>query len=148
MTAVYSLEKEEREGIDKIFENVPQLIIAEKLREKMREFADTVVDEITDYMKDEYVLRFEEIALSQANHIVEALLKGDETTLESLGLKTRISSWGADKGKEVSYDSKNIRRRIVEHNIENIRNAEMVSLKEENARLTEQLEWARKSRVY
>lgn len=140
--SVYSLEKEDRESVHKIFENLDQLTVVKETKEKMKEMVDAVCDSLTDYMQDEYVLQFEEIVLHKARKIVSSLLKGED--LKAFGLSTD-TRW-SEPGSVVSYDNDGVRKRIVEHNIASIRTAEMVALKEENNRLQRHLIYLRERR--
>jgi len=137
--AVYSLEKEERDSIDKLFDNVPQLEIADELKKKMDEFSDKVLDEVTAYMKDEYVLRFEDIALSQAKKIVIHLLQGKD--LDAFGLQTRKQY---NREGDWVYDPDKIRAKLVEDFKEQIVTAEILALQTENERLKKDLEYERR----
>lgn len=141
--SVYSLDSEERQSVEDIFKNVDQLVIADELKKKLNEYADTVIDQITDYMKDEYVLRFEEIAHSQARKIVVALLKGE--SLHSFGLGPTTVWHTPDKA--VSYDTNGIRKLLISENIESIRSAEITKLEERLAKSEEDNERYR-ARIY
>jgi len=142
--STYSLETEERDSIDNLFESLPQLEITKSLKNAMDEYIETVMDGVTDYMKDEYVLRFEDIALSQANKIVKHLLKGKD--LSAFGLKTRMSAIG--NKEEWCYDPDKIRESIVRDFKDDIVHAEMFELQKDNERLKEQLKWANERTRY
>lgn len=136
--SVYSLDKEDRASIDSIFSNLDQLYVVEEYKEKLFEMTNKACDELTNYLQDEYVLRLEEIVLQKAKKIVEALLRGED--LERFGLKSTTDL----RGNIVSYDFEKVRETIVTQFKDEIQNAEILKLREENQSLTKDLEYYRK----
>ena len=102
---VYGLEKEERTSVEEIFNNLPQLEVADRYRKALQDMTDRACDELTSYMQDEYILRFEDIAYRKAMQLVQSLLRGEN--LESFGLKLR-EVWN-QPGEFFAYDGENDR---------------------------------------
>lgn len=90
-----------------------------------------ITQKTVEYMKDEFVLRFEEAAMEQARRMVAALLKGDASIAKSFGLVR----WG-----NCAPDVDGVRAAIVEQFKDQITDAEMVGLRAENNHLKQMLE--------
>jgi len=140
--SVYSLDKQDRESIDGIFSNLNQLQVVDEYKKALSEMTDKACDELTNYLQDEYVLRFEEIVMRKAKKAVEALLRGEE--LEHFGLRITKNL----HGKDAEYDFGHVRQSLVRDFKEEIQNAEILHLQEENKRLTDSLEFHKRRERY
>lgn len=136
--SLYMLDDEDMDAVAEIYKKVPTNGVLKKLRNALDEVTEEVMQSTLDYMNDEYQIRFHEIVLNQAEKIVEGLLRGE--TLESFGLKVNRSL----QGKLFAYDGAKVREAIVRDFKEDIQNAEILELKEDNERLKEQLKWMRR----
>lgn len=136
---LYSLDDDERKDVAAIFENFPKLEVAERFKKALSEMTDKACDELTAYMQDEYVLRFEEIVEKQAKKVVEALLRGEN--LDSFGLQVR--EYYGRTGELYAYDGEKVREAIVRDFGEQIQTAEMLELRKDNERMRKDLEYIR-----
>lgn len=105
------------------------------IRDSLAGHADNIIDQYTDYLRDEYALVLNDITIERAGRLVCELLKGNREVAQSFGLITTTDL----QGKEVSYDFDGVRRAIFEKFKVEIVNAEVVSLREENSRLKERV---------
>lgn len=122
-------------SVDKVRTIYEQLNVENEIA-SIKKAIDNAHAEITqktvDYMKDEFVLRFEEAAMEQARRMVAALLKGDVSIARSFGLVR----WGENSALDVD----GVRAAIVEQFKDQITDAEMVGLRAENDHLKQVLE--------
>ena len=134
--SLYSLDDEDSKSVEAIFENLPKLKVVDEYKKALQSMTDKVCDELTDYMRDEYILRFNEIIERQARKVVEELLRGEN--LASFGLQLR-EAWNRP-GEFHSYDGEKVRAALVRDFKDEIMTAEMHSLKEDNERMRKDLE--------
>jgi len=120
--------------VDKFFDKEKTqeaLIYAnQRITKAIDEVHHDLSNSLAEYFADEFVLSIEDEITSKVKKVVESLLLGDEKTLEEFNLAP--AEWG------VKCDYKGLRRKIVEENVDIIKDTHILSLEEElkNARET------------
>lgn len=143
-TSAYSIDADQRTALEeKVLANLNAESVAKQIKTRLDEFCQQAVDATTDYLKDEYSLVFEDMVRDRAKRLVCELLKGNSDVAEAFRLKAGVTHWGADAGKPFVYDPDGVRRAIVERFKDEIVNAELIALKEENESLKRDLKYYR-----
>ncbi len=143
----YGIDDDHRTALEeKILAELNRDLVVKAIRSKLDEFCQSAIDQTTDYLKDEYQLVIEDIAKDRAKRLVQELLKGNREVAEFFHVIARETQWGPDKGKPFVYDPDGVRAAIFERFKDQIRDAELIALQEENKRLREALKIARDCR--
>lgn len=120
----YGLTEENRSSVQTLFDSIDSSEITVELKKRLQLYADDCMDKVTDYFGDEYVIRFEDIALNQAKQIVDDLLLGKG--LDAQGLVIRNVN-----GKEFVLDQKRIGQSLIDRFGDEIMKARTFEMQQE-----------------
>ena len=147
MKTPYGLDEDQQESIQvKIMDNLNVESVVRTLRKSLDAHCQEAIDATTAYLKDEYSLVIDDIVKERSKRLVQELLKGNHTVAQFFNLEARETCFGPDKGKPFVYDPEGIRKSIINNFKEEIAEAELISLREENERLRESIRVIRESR--
>ena len=131
-TSAWTLDEDHRKLVESLNSEANRKEVVKVIRDSLDGHVQTIVEQYTDYLNDEYVLVLEGIANDRAKRLVNELLKGNREVAEYFNLVSETDI----NGNEVSYDFEGARRAIFDTFKADIVNAELITLHKDNDFLT------------
>lgn len=136
---MYGLTAKQKERVGEILNERDLVYTYQLIKDKIQESCDAALEQVRDYIYDEYVLQFDEVVEERCNQIISSILRGEEKVAEFYGFIPKTDY----RGDLVAYDRNKVRAKIVEDFSDKIKDAHVLNLEQELEETKEQLRWAR-----
>lgn len=141
---MHGLTKAQADKIEEILNERILISAYQVIKDKIQEACDTALDQVKDYICDEYSIQFDEVVLERCNQIISSILRGEEKVPEFYGLIPKTNY----RGDIVAYDRNKVREKIVEDFSDKIKDAHVLKLEEELEEVKNQLRFERERNRY
>lgn len=134
---MYGLTLEQSKKVEEILNERVLINAYQAIKDKIQEACDEALEQVRDYIYDEYAIQFDEVVSERCNQIVSSIMRGEEKVPEFYGLIPKTDY----RGNLVAYDRNKVRAKIVEDFADKIKDAHVLNLEKELETVKEQLKW-------